>query len=461
MINSLLCRSPIDQSVIAERAYAQPEQTRSAIARAQQSQIAWRAMSLSKRQSLVNQFVDAVLANKMTFADEITLQMGRPRRYTENEVNGFGARAKHMIQIADKALADIVPEPIAGFTRFMRREPLGVVFIIAPWNYPMLTTVNALVPALLAGNSVILKHSAQTPLIAERLVQCAQNILPDGVFQYLHLQHQDTLAILADHNINGVFFTGSVAGGVAVEKACAGRFLHVGLELGGCDPAYVREDADIAHAVESVIDGALFNSGQSCCGIQRIYVHKSLMQEFVSRSTALIKSYSLGDPRHHETTLGPLVRASTADESRAAIAQALAAGAQELVEPHTFALEQHGSAYMAPRVLAYCNESMPLMREEFFAPVAGIQMVESDEQAIGLMNDSAYGLTAAIYTRTQSAALAIGGQLETGTVFMNRCDVLDPALAWTGVKNTGRGATLSSVGFEHLTRIKSFHFKTE
>lgn len=461
MTDKLVCRSPIDQEIIVERNYADTAQIRAALQRGQRAQLDWQRLPLPERQSLLRQLVRNVEQQRSAFADEITQQMGRPRRYSENEVRGFVQRAEHMIDIAEASLKDIVPEPIPGFTRFMRREPLGMIFIIAPWNYPMLTTVNSLVPALLAGNSVLLKHSAQTPLIGERLLQCAVDVLPEGLFQVLHLNHASTELMLKTAEINGVCFTGSVSGGVAVELACAGRFLTVGLELGGCDPAYIRADADLDSAVESVVDGALFNSGQSCCGIQRIYVHRSRYDEVLQRATAILRRQQLDDPRLAATTLGPVVRLSTAQETRSALTEALQSGARDLCPPEHFARESEQSNYMAPRLLADCNHQMRLMREEFFAPVAGIQPVDSDAQALQQMNDSQYGLTAALYTRDESAALKLGTALQTGTVFMNRCDVLDPALAWTGVKQTGRGITLSSLGFDQLTRIKSFHFKTE
>jgi acyl-CoA reductase-like NAD-dependent aldehyde dehydrogenase len=391
--------------------------------------------------------------------------MGRPIRYTPNEVAGFETRARHMIAIAARALCDIDPEPIAGFTRFIRREPLGVVLVVAPWNYPLLTAVNAIVPALMAGNAVILKPSAQTPLAGERIVEALNSAglpgaLPAGLLQCVHTDHAGTQALIASPQIDGVCFTGSVAGGAAVEQAAAGRFIHVGLELGGNDPAYVRADAKLDAAVETLVDGAFFNSGQSCCGIQRIYVERSLYAEFVDKAVALTRQYVLGNPMDANTTLGPVVRASAADAVRAVVADAVAKGARALIDPRKFPLDLPGSAYVAPQILIDVHHGMTLMNDECFGPVVGIMPVDTDDEAVALMNDSPYGLTACVFTQDEAAALAIGDRLHTGTVFMNRCDYLDPALAWTGVKNTGRGATLSAVGYEHLTRPKSFHLKT-
>lgn len=461
-MNELVCISPIDGAVLVRRAYAETAAIGHAQEQARLAQHAWKHTPLAERAAACTRFVAALVAQKDAVAQELTAQIGRPIRYTPNEVGGFEARARHMIALAETALADWHPEAIPGYTRFLRREPLGVVFVIAPWNYPLLTAVNALVPALMAGNSVVLKHSAQTPLVAERLQEAAERAdLPRGLFQHLHLSHAQTRDFLEHGDINAVFFTGSVAGGVAVEDAVQGRFLHVGLELGGCDPAYVRANADLAHAAETLVDGAMFNSGQSCCGIQRIYAHARIYDEFCERAAALLRGYVLDDPRLPETTLGPVVRPAAAEDLRFVAAQALAGGARDLVPSDHFPRDRLGSAYVAPRLLAGAHHGLGLMREECFGPIAGIQKVGTDEEALSLMNDSAYGLTAALFSSDLDAALALGDRLDTGTVFLNRCDYLDPALAWVGVKNSGRGCTLSHIGYEHLTRPKSFHFKTE
>ncbi|MFM7784965.1 MAG: aldehyde dehydrogenase family protein, partial [Gammaproteobacteria bacterium] len=371
-------------------------------------------------------------------------------------------RARHMIAIAAEALTDLDAGPRAGFRRFVRREPLGVVLTVAAWNYPYLIAVNSVLPAIMAGNAVVLKHSAQTPLCAERFAECfAAAGLPEGVFNVLHLSHELTAGAIADPRMAFVAFTGSVEGGHAVQRAAVERFVGTGLELGGCDPAYVREDADLEHAIENLVDGAFFNSGQSCCGIQRIYVHHRRYAEFVEGAVALARGYVLGDPLDPATTLGPVVRAAAADGIRAGIAASVALGARAAVEEREFPRSLAGTPYLAPQLLIDVDHRMPIMREEIFGPVAGIMPVENDEEAIRLMNDSRYGLNAAVWTRDADAALAIGERIETGTWFMNRCDYLDPALAWVGVKDSGRGCTLSRVGYEHLTRPKSFHLRLD
>ena len=454
--------SPVDNSVYVERRLATDADIERALTRARAAQRAWRTTSVHERAAMLSRFCDAFDAQRDGIAEELTWQMGRPIRYAPNEVNGTLERARHMIDIAPRALADIDAGPKENFRRFIRREPLGVVFTVAAWNYPYLIAVNSVVPALMAGNAVILKHSAQTPLCAERFDQCMRKAgLPDGVFQFLHLSHADTEKVIRDARIDFVAFTGSVAGGHAVQRAAAERFIGVGLELGGCDPVYVRHDANLTHAIENVVDGAYFNSGQSCCGLQRVYVHEDVYDTFLEGFVDLTRKYELGDPRQHATTLGPVVRTAAADAVRKQIADSVRAGASPVIEESEFDASRPGTAYLAPQVLIHVDHSMPVMKEEIFGPVAGIMKVSSDEEAIALMNDSAFGLTAAVWTSDDDAALSIGDRIDTGTWFMNRCDYLDPALAWVGVKDSGRGCTLSTVGYEHLTRPKSFHFRTK
>jgi acyl-CoA reductase-like NAD-dependent aldehyde dehydrogenase len=452
--------SPVDGHIYVERRLATDGEIYAAFERAAKAQQDWKRQPVEVRARQLSAFVDAFVAKRDEIALELTWQMGRPIRYTPGEVRGFEERARHMIDIAPQALADIDVGPKPGFRRFIRREPLGTVLVIAPWNYPYLTAVNAVVPALMAGNAVLLKHSHQTPLCAERMQAAAEEAsLPDGLLQALHLSHEATTRVIKDVGIDHVAFTGSVPAGGAVERAAAGRFIGVGLELGGKDPAYVRADADLDHAVENLVDGAFFNSGQSCCGIERIYVHASVCDRFVEGAVELTRRYVLGDPTRDETTLGPMVRTAAADFVRGQIADARRQGALALIEERTFPESRSGTPYLAPQILVDVDHTMRVMREETFGPAVGIMKVASDQEAIRLMNDSDFGLTAAIWTRDIEAAEAIGAELETGTVFMNRCDYLDPALAWTGVKQSGRGVTLSTLGYEHLTRPKSFHLR--
>lgn len=454
--------SPIDGSVFVKRTCADQATIDSTLDLARAAQKQWKTRPLAERKDLCNKAVDALIAKKDEIAEEISWQMGRPIRAATGEVNGLEERARTMIDLADEALATIKLPDKPGYERWIQREPLGVALVIAPWNYPYLTAINAVLPAILAGNSVILKHSAQTPLCAERFAEAFQAAgLPDGVFQYLHLTHADAETIIRDERIDYVAFTGSVSAGTMVENAAAGRFIGVGLELGGKDPAYVRADADIQHAVDVTMDGAFFNSGQSCCGIERIYVHESLYDEYLQRAIAWVKNLKLGRSDVQDTTLGPLVRASAADFVRMQTQEAIDQGAMAHISTDDFPLDKPGTPYLAPQLLSDVNHSMRVMTEESFGPVVGVQKVSSDEEAVDLMNDSEFGLTAAIFTSDIDKGVALGQQLETGTFFINRCDYLDPGLAWTGVKHSGRGCSLSVMGYESLTRPKSFHIKTE
>ncbi len=454
--------SPIDGSVCVERPLASESEVAAALARAQAAQRTWAARGVEQRAAQVSRMVDAFVALKPEIAREITLQMGRPIRYTPNEVGGFEERARYMISAAPQALADLDVGPKPGFRRFIRRVPLGVVLVVAPWNYPLLTAVNAVVPALMAGNAVILKHSHQTPLCAERMVEAGERAgLPADLFQFLHLSHEATARLIESPEIGYVAFTGSVPGGEAVEKAAVGRFIGVGLELGGKDPGYVRADANLDHAIENLVDGAFFNSGQSCCGIERIYVDAKVYDRFVEGAVALTRKYVLDDPRKPETTLGPMVRASAASFVREQIGAAVTQGARALLSPKEFPADRDGTPYLAPQILVNVDHTMRVMTEESFGPVVGIMKVSGDDEAIRLMNDSPYGLTAAIWTSDPDAAIGIGDRIATGTCFMNRCDYLDPALAWTGVKHSGRGVSLSVLGYQHLTRPKSFHLRIQ
>ncbi len=453
--------SPVDGSVFVEREVASVAAIEKALRAAQLAKTPWKNTPVADRAAICRKAVEYLVQQAAEIGEELSWQMGRPIRYTPMEITkGLRERADYMIDIAEGKLSDISLPENGNFRRYIRREPLGTVLVLAPWNYPYLTSVNAIIPALMAGNTVILKHAKQTPLCAERYAAAFEYAsLPKGVFQYLHLEHSQVADLIKDRRIDFVAFTGSVAGGAAIQRAMSGRFINAGLELGGKDPAYVRADASLEQAVENLVDGAFFNSGQSCCGIERIYVHELLYDSFVESFVALTKQYRLGNPLEQETTLGPMVRASSAAFAQSQIDQAIAKGAQPLIDPAHFPAHREGTPYMAPQVMVGVDHSMEVMREESFAPVVGIMSVGNDEEAIALMNDSAYGLTASVWTSDVNSAASIGNRLETGTVFMNRCDYLDPSLAWTGVKNSGRGCSLSELGYEVLTRPKSFHFR--
>jgi len=452
--------SPIDGRLVCERPLADGAPLDALLGASRRAARAWRATPVSERVAVVERACEALLRRREEIGREVTLQMGRPIRHSPIEVDRAVERARHMAGIAEEALADIRVGEREGFERFIRRVPLGVVLVVAPWNYPFLTAVNALAPALLAGNAVLLKPSAQTPLSGDRFCEAfAEAGLPPGVLQQAQLSHQGVAQAIGSPEVEFVAFTGSVEGGHAVQQAASGRFIATGLELGGKDPAYVCADAPFEHTVEGLVDGAFFNAGQSCCGIERIYVDASLHDRFVEAFAAATREYVLGDPLRPDTTLGPMVRTSAAETVRRQVADAISSGARARVEAKEFPGDRPGTPYLGPQVLVDVEGSMRVMREESFGPVVGIERVASDEEAVERMNDSAYGLTASIWTGDLERARRLGDQVETGTWFMNRCDYLDPALAWTGVKDSGRGVTLSRLGFEPLTRPKSFHLR--
>ena len=450
--------SPVDGSVYAERTPLTPDAALAVAARAKAAQKGWAARPLSERIALVNAGVEKLNAMKDPIIDEIAWQMGRPTRYG-GEFGGVNARTAYMSEIAEKTLAPLMVEDSNAFRRYLAREALGVVFIVAPWNYPYLTTINTLVPALIAGNTVVLKHASQTMLVGERLVQAFHAAgIPEDVFQNVVLDHATTEMLIQKRSFGFVNFTGSVGGGQAMERAAAGTFTPLGLELGGKDPGYVRADANVDAAIDTLMDGAMYNAGQCCCGIERIYVHEKHYDRFVEGAVAWASGLKLGNPFDAGITIGPMANKRFAAVVRDQIAEAVAKGAKPLIDPKLFPADD-GGAYLAPQVLVNVDHSMKVMMEESFGPVVGIMKVSGDEEAIGLMNDSPYGLTASIWTNDYDVAADIGRQIETGTIFMNRADYLDPALCWTGCKDTGRGGSLSYLGFHSVTRPKSYHLK--
>lgn len=455
----IVCRSPIDNTILDERETATQGPIQKAYNAASKAQAEWVRVPLKERAAAMLRFLDAMRAMNDEIVPELALQMGRPVRYG-GEFRSFEERVTYMVGIAEQALAPIVPEAKSGFKRFIRREPLGVVLVIAPWNYPYLTAVNTIVPALMAGNVVMLKASSQTILTGDRFQMAMDSAgLPKGVFQHIALDHRGAALLIGNGLVDHVSFTGSVEGGRAIESAAAGTFTSIGLELGGKDPAYVRADAKLDHAIENLVDGAFFNSGQSCCGVERVYVHDSIYDRFVDGFVALTKQYVLDDPLDANTTLGPMAATRFADIVRQQTAQATANGAKACIDSRQFNRDAAGTPWLAPQVLTGVDHTMSVMKDESFGPVVGIMRVKDDDEAIRLMNDSPYGLTASIWTSDLDAAERIGAQVQTGTVYMNRCDYLDPALTWTGVKDTGRGASLSRIGYEMLTRPKSFHLR--
>ncbi|WP_068088852.1 aldehyde dehydrogenase family protein [Polycladidibacter stylochi] len=456
MVETLKCISPIDQSVCVERTCSSLEDARQVVKAAQKAQIEWQARTLEERISMVLAAVDKLADYDDEIVKELAVMMGRPVRFG-GEYAGVKSRSVYMAGIAKDALADQIIDLDDGADRKIKRVPLGTLLVVAPWNYPYLTAINTIVPGLIAGNTVVLKHASQTLLVGERFQQAFDAAgIPAGVFQNVFLDHDTTSTLIAEGAFNLVNFTGSVGGGRAMEKAAAGTFTAIGLELGGKDPGYITQNADLDAAVASLVDGAMFNSGQCCCGIERIYVHESRYDEAVEKIVDLVKQYQLGNPLDEATTLGPMAHERFAHEVREQITDALETGATAHID--TFP-EDDGKTYLSPQVLTDVTHDMRIMQEESFGPVVGIMKVRDDQEAITLMNDSEFGLTCSVWTNDMKQAEAIGDQLETGTVLINRADHVDPALCWTGSKDTGRGGALSAIGFQNLTRPKSYYLK--
>ena len=455
-MNEITCISPINGEIFAKRNTLSLKVAQEKVQLLRAAQKAWSARPLAERISLVMEGVDAVGKMDDQIVPELAQMMGRPIRYG-GEFGGFKERAQYMSEIAEQALQDIEISNDSSFKRYIKRIPHGLVFVVAPWNYPYMTAINTIAPALIAGNVVALKHATQTLLVGERLVDAFISVgIPEDVFINMYLDHDTTSRLIEENSFDFVNFTGSLRGGIEMERAAAGTFTPVGTELGGKDPGYVMEDADLDAAVETLIDGAMFNSGQCCCGIERIYVVESLYEKFLQKAINIVENYKLGNPLEPETTIGPMANKRFSDEVRLQISEAIELGATAHIE--IFKNDDAGT-YVTPQILTGVDHNMRIMKDETFGPVVCIMPVSSDEEAICLMNDSEFGLTASLWTKDVGRAEKIADQIETGTVFLNRADYLDPALCWTGCKNTGSGGGLSIIGYHNLTRPKSYHLK--
>ncbi|KAI9827224.1 MAG: hypothetical protein M1832_005362 [Thelocarpon impressellum] len=422
----------------------------------------FRQTSLAERQQIVKKALGLIAARQDDLARELTEQMGRPIAYTGKEISTAVARGEYLVKISGDALSETEGEPETGFKRFIRKVPIGPVLIIFAWNYPYLILINSLIPALLAGNSVILKPSPQTPTIVEHIKKIFLEAgLPGEVIQFFHsgTAHKLEKVVRSPH-VKLICFTGSVEKGLEVQRAAGDRVAPVGLELGGKDPAYIRADVDIKWAAEEIVDGAIFNSGQSCCSIERVYVDRGIHDEFIAAVKDVLKGYKLGDPFDPSTQVGPVISKQAVATITAHIEDAVKKGAKdETPENSTFQSPPPEGNYVAPTLLVDVTHEMDVMTEETFGPVIPVMKVGSDAEAIKLMNDSQFGLTASIWTRNVAKAEQLADEVEAGTVFVNRCDYPSPDLAWTGWKNSGKGVTLSRFGFDQFVKLKSYHIK--
>jgi acyl-CoA reductase-like NAD-dependent aldehyde dehydrogenase len=454
---SLTVRSPFDQRVVARLALDSGRQLEAKVAAAAAAFASWHGLGLDARIQRVTQGLGYFREHADDIAREITLQMGKPFAEARGEVKTFFARAEYMLSIAKDTLAPETVPAQPGFTLRIEHAPLGVVYNIAPWNYPLLTAVNVVVPALLAGNSVLLKHSPLTPLVGAHFERAFGQGDPPNLVTALVLSNSQASRLIDDSRINYVAFTGSVATGTAVYCRAAGRLLDVGLELGGNDPAYVAEDADLEFAVANIVDGACYNAGQSCCAVERVYVHRTRYGEFLDRARALMARYRLGDPLDEQTTLGPLARREALGFLEGQVRDAVRRGARLLLGGKR--LPRSRGNFFAPTLLADVPDRAKVMQEENFGPLVPVAPVVDDDEALARMNDTRFGLTASVWTRDRARVERLARELEVGTVFQNRCDYLDPALPWTGARHSGIGSTLSRYGFYHLTRRKALHLR--
>ena len=431
----------------------------SILSRMRGAQRAWRDVPTEARMKICGQFVDAFRSMKETVALDLTRQMGKPLGQSRREVDTMLDRAEAMIRLALPSLQDDMLPPKERFRRYIRHEPLGIVLDIPAWNYPLLIAVNVVVPALLAGNAVLIKHARLTPLCGDAFAEAFRKTsLPADLVASVHVGHDAVSRLIEARAVDFVSFTGSVAGGREVYRQASAQLLDMGLELGGKDPAFICEDANFTFAVENTVDGAFYNTGQSCCAVERVYVMRSLYSRFVDAYVAEVEKYKVGNPEDESTTIGPLAQRKAVEFMEFQVGQAVERGAKVLTGGRRLPGPGY---YYQPTVLVSVDHNMSVMMEESFGPVIGIMPVDSEDEAIQLMNDSPYGLTASIWTEDAERGEALAHRTAAGTVYVNRCDYLDPELAWVGIKDSGHGCTLSHLGFQYLTRPKSFHIRTQ
>jgi acyl-CoA reductase-like NAD-dependent aldehyde dehydrogenase len=427
--------------------------------KARAAQRSFRTSTVADRAAICERAVAAMETHKDAIASDISAMMGKPIAQARDEIAGMAMRARHMISIAEDSLREVIVPRKDGFDRRIAKEPLGTVLDLPAWNYPLLTCVNVLVPAVLAGNAVIVKHSPRSPLCGEHFARAfVAAHAPDGLVQALHCDHPTTEATVGDSRVDHVVFTGSVLGGHRISEAAKGRFLHIGYELGGNDPAYVAPDCDLVPTVENIVDGAMYNAGQSCCAVERVYVHRSQYEAFLAAAEPLVRAYVMGDPMDEKTTLGPIAQPNHVVELEGIVIEAKAKGAKILVGGRPASVDGRGRFFQAT-LIRDVTQAMRIMQSESFGPVLPVSVVDSDEEALARMNQSQLGLTASIWTKDRERARTMARGLEAGTVYMNRCDAVDPALPWGGVKDSGRGVSLGAMGFDQLTRPKALHFK--
>ena len=452
----LKIHNPATGALIAEVLEATPESVAASAAAARAAQPAWAATTLSHRVEVMQRFRAALAAQVDTLAATLTAEVGKPIRQSRNEINGLLARIDFFVAQVEATLAPQQVFDEGGTREVIGLDPLGVVANISAWNYPYFVGGNVFVPALLTGNAVLYKpseYSTLTGLHIDRLLHEAG--VPKDVFITLVGRGEVGAALLAQ-NVDGVYFTGSHATGARIAAAVGPRFIKLQLELGGKDPTYVAEDADVKNAAESLADGAMYNTGQSCCSVERIYVHERIHDAFVAAFVDAVQGFRIGDPTREDTDIGAITRAPQLDMLEAQVADAVSRGAT--LRLGGARIKGVGN-WFEPSVLTEVNHTMALMKEESFGPVIGIQKVSGDAEALALMNDTRYGLTAGVFTRDEARAKAILSKVNAGTVYWNCCDRVSPRLPWSGHGDSGLGLTLSTYGIEAFTRTRAWHLR--
>lgn len=450
-----ILRSPYDRTEIRRIDPDTDEQMIGKLARAHEAYREWRNLPLAERITRIEGCLEYFELHRNSIAIDITRQMGKPLVQSRAEVDTMLDRARVCIEMAEEVLAPKLAPQKSGYIRRIEHHPVGVVLCIAAWNYPLLIPINTVIPGLLAGNTILIKHSPITWLTGRSFTDAFAD-LGDGLVNDLVIDHPQVARLVTDRRIAHVAFTGSLRGGREVyQTVAASRLIDVGLELGGNDAAYVAEDADLDFAVPNVVEGALYNAGQSCCAVERVYVHQSQYDEFVERAEHELDKYVIGDPLEQSTTLGPMAHRKMLNSLEDHVLDATDHGAELVTGGELF------GPFFRPTLLIDVSQEAKLMREESFGPIVAVASVDSDDQALAYIDDSNYGLTASIWTPDVDRAERFARALEVGTVFQNRCDYLDPRLPWTGLRDSGKGSTLSASGFYQLTRCKSIHFRTK
>ncbi|MDP3822398.1 MAG: aldehyde dehydrogenase family protein [Burkholderiales bacterium] len=452
----LKIHNPATGALIVEIPEATPESVAASAAAARAAQPAWAAAPLAQRIEVMQRFRAALAAQVETLATTLTAEVGKPIRQSRNEINGLLARIDFFVEQVEATLAPQQVFDEGGTREVIGLDPLGVVANISAWNYPYFVGGNVFVPALLTGNAVLYKpseFSTLTGLHIDRLLHEAG--VPKDVFITLVGRGEVGAALMAQ-NVDGVYFTGSHATGARIAAAVGPRFIKLQLELGGKDPTYVAEDADVKSAAESLADGAMYNTGQSCCSVERIYVHERIHDAFVAAFVDTVRGLRIGDPASEDTYIGAITRAPQLETLEAQVADAVSRGATLRIGGARIA---GAGNWFEPSVLTEVNHTMALMKEESFGPVIGIQKVSSDAEALALMNDTRYGLTAGVFTRDEARAKAILSKVNAGTVYWNCCDRVSPRLPWSGHGDSGVGLTLSTYGIEAFTRPRAWHLR--